>query len=142
MLLLPMAVPAYLGAYIYLDYLTFAGPVQTWLREANGWQRGDYWFPDFSSPGANLLVSAFADNTSNYSSIRTTSANGDSAYTSAFGGTSAAAPQITGVVALMLEANDSQMMRWNVDALFAVHDEMHGHTGGAMTVGKDSTKNQ
>lgn len=68
--------------------------------------RADGWVTDFSSPGANLLVSAFADNTSNFSSIRTTTANGDNTYTSAFGGTSAAAPQVTGVVALMLEAND------------------------------------
>lgn len=68
--------------------------------------RQDGWVTDFSSPGANLLVSAFADNMSNASSIRTTSANSDSAYTSSFGGTSAAAPQVSGVVALMLEAND------------------------------------
>ncbi|MEN3352703.1 MAG: iron(III) transport system permease protein, partial [Betaproteobacteria bacterium] len=31
-LLLPMAVPAYVMAYAYTDFLQFAGPVQTWLR--------------------------------------------------------------------------------------------------------------
>ena len=50
-LLLPLAVPAYVVAYAYTDWLQFAGPVQTWLREAAGWQRGDYWFPDVRSLG-------------------------------------------------------------------------------------------
>ena len=35
-LLLPMAVPAYVMAYAYTDFLQFAGPVQTWLREMTG----------------------------------------------------------------------------------------------------------
>lgn len=50
-LLLPLAVPAYVVAYAYTDWLQFSGPVQTWLREAMGWQRGDYWFPDVRSLG-------------------------------------------------------------------------------------------
>lgn len=45
-LLLPLAMPAYIIGYAYTDALTFAGPVQTALREAFGWRRGDYWFPD------------------------------------------------------------------------------------------------
>lgn len=68
--------------------------------------RADGWVTDFSSPGANLLVSAFADSRFNQSSIYSISANSDTAYTTSFGGTSAAAPQVSGVVALMLEAND------------------------------------
>ncbi len=45
-LLLPMAVPAYVMAYVYTDLLQFVGPVQTALREAFHWTRHDYWFPD------------------------------------------------------------------------------------------------
>ena len=67
--------------------------------------RQDGWVTDFSTPGANVFVSAFADNTSNNSSIYTTTSSSDTAFTSSFGGTSAAAPQVAGVVALMLDAN-------------------------------------
>ena len=38
-LLLPLAMPAYVMAYAYTDFLQFAGPVQTALREATGWPR-------------------------------------------------------------------------------------------------------
>ncbi len=52
LLLLPLAMPAYIAAYTYTDVLEFAGPVQTGLRELFGWQRpGDYWFPEVRSLG-------------------------------------------------------------------------------------------
>jgi iron(III) transport system permease protein len=51
LLLLPMAMPSYIIGYAYTDALTFAGPVQTWLRETFGWSRGDYWFPDIHNLG-------------------------------------------------------------------------------------------
>ncbi|WP_374509465.1 ABC transporter permease [Niveibacterium sp.] len=52
-LVLPLAVPAYVMAYVYTDLLQFVGPVQTALRNAFGWAHGDYWFPDVRSlPGA------------------------------------------------------------------------------------------
>ncbi|MEO8487709.1 MAG: iron ABC transporter permease, partial [Betaproteobacteria bacterium] len=52
-LLLPLAMPAYVMAYAYTDLLQYAGPVQTALREAFGWSRDDYWFPEVRSlPGA------------------------------------------------------------------------------------------
>ena len=50
-LLLPLAVPAYVIAYAYTDWLQFSGPLQTWLREVAGWHRGDYWFPEIRSLG-------------------------------------------------------------------------------------------
>jgi iron(III) transport system permease protein len=50
-LLLPLALPAYVMAYVYTDLLQFVGPVQTALREWFGWQRGDYWFPEIRSLG-------------------------------------------------------------------------------------------
>ena len=55
-LVLPLAMPAYVMAYVYTDFLQFVGPLQTALRGAFGWQHGDYWFPDIRSlPGAILM---------------------------------------------------------------------------------------
>jgi iron(III) transport system permease protein len=58
-LLLPLAMPAYVMAYAYTDWLQYAGPVQTALRETFGWSHGDYWFPDIRSlPGAAAMFIA------------------------------------------------------------------------------------
>ncbi len=60
MLLLPAAVPTYLIAYTYTDFLEYAGPVQQALRELFGWQSArDYWFPEIRSmSGATLVLGA------------------------------------------------------------------------------------
>ena len=56
-MLLPLAVPTYVIAYAYTDFLQYSGPLQSALREAFGWSRGDYWFPDIRSlPSAAILV--------------------------------------------------------------------------------------
>ena len=55
-LVLPMAMPAYVMAYVYTDLLQFVGPVQTTLRETFGWSRADYWFPDVRSRGGAILM--------------------------------------------------------------------------------------
>jgi len=55
-LVLPMAMPAYVMAYVYTDLLQFVGPLQSGLREAFGWQRGDYWFPDVRSLGGAITM--------------------------------------------------------------------------------------
>ncbi|GAB4343342.1 MAG: iron ABC transporter permease [Cyanophyceae cyanobacterium] len=56
-LLLPMAIPAYLLAYVYTDVLDFYGPVQQTLRSLTGWGFGDYWFPPVRSlPGAIAML--------------------------------------------------------------------------------------
>ena len=56
-LILPLAMPAYVMAYAYTDLLQFAGPVQSALRDAFGWQAGDYWFPNIRSlPGAGAML--------------------------------------------------------------------------------------
>jgi len=55
-LLLPFAVPAYIIGYTYTDLLQFAGPVQTGLRDAMGWTRNDYWFPEIRSLGGAIVV--------------------------------------------------------------------------------------
>ncbi|MCU7849311.1 MAG: iron ABC transporter permease [Candidatus Thiodiazotropha sp. (ex Lucinoma kastoroae)] len=57
-LLLPMAIPAYIIAYTYTGLFDFAGPVQTLLRDGTGWGYGDYWFPEIRSiEGAALMLS-------------------------------------------------------------------------------------
>jgi iron(III) transport system permease protein len=57
-LVLPLAMPAYVMAYAYTDWLQFTGPVQTLLRAATGWQAREYWFPDIRSiPGAAAMLS-------------------------------------------------------------------------------------
>jgi iron(III) transport system permease protein len=44
-LLLPLAMPSYVVAYVYTDLLEYAGPVQRWLRATFEWQTAqDYWF--------------------------------------------------------------------------------------------------
>lgn len=48
-LLLPLAMPTYVIAYAYTDFLQFAGPLQSTLREAFAWERDDYWFPEVRS---------------------------------------------------------------------------------------------
>ena len=59
LLVLPLAVPAYLIAYAYTDFLEYAGPVQTGLREWMGWSDArDYWFPEVRSMGGGILVMA------------------------------------------------------------------------------------
>jgi iron(III) transport system permease protein len=50
-LVLPLAMPAYVVAYAYTDFLQFSGPVQSSLRDLFGWQAGGYWFPQVRSVG-------------------------------------------------------------------------------------------
>jgi iron(III) transport system permease protein len=56
LLVLPLAMPAYVMAYTYTDLLQFAGPVQRGLREAFGWSRADYWFPEVRSTGGAVAM--------------------------------------------------------------------------------------
>ncbi|MDQ5960479.1 MAG: iron(III) transport system permease protein [Pseudomonadota bacterium] len=58
-LVLPLAVPAYVLAYVYTDFLQFVGPLQTMLRDTFGWSRGDYWFPDVRSLGGAITMFVF-----------------------------------------------------------------------------------
>lgn len=58
LILLPMAMPAYIIAYTYTGLMDFAGPIQTLLRSTFNWQHGDYYFPDIRSlPGAVIMLS-------------------------------------------------------------------------------------
>lgn len=57
-LLLPAAVPGYIIAYTYTDFLEYAGPVQGMLRDIFGWTSArDYWFPEIRSlAGASAML--------------------------------------------------------------------------------------
>lgn len=60
-LLFPMAIPAYVGAYALVDFLDYAGFVQTLLRDTFGWvDARDYWFFEIRSEWACALVLAAA----------------------------------------------------------------------------------
>ena len=56
---LPIAMPGYIVSFIYVDYLTYSGPLQTALRRAFGWTSPqDYTFPEIRSlPGAIIVMS-------------------------------------------------------------------------------------
>lgn len=56
-LLAPLAIPAYIGAYALVDFLEYAGPVQSSLRDLFGWSTSrDYWFPEIRSIWSAGLV--------------------------------------------------------------------------------------
>lgn len=55
---LPLAIPTYIVAYVYVDVLDAIGPVQNVLRAITGWRSAaDYWFPNVRSlPGAVFVM--------------------------------------------------------------------------------------
>ena len=57
--LMPLAMPTYIVSYAYVDFLNYAGPLQSWLRDTAGWiSPQDYYFPEIRSlPGAILVLS-------------------------------------------------------------------------------------
>lgn len=59
LLILPIAMPAYIASYSFVEFLHFAGPVQTAIREIFGFKtHADYWFPDIRSVwGAGFILS-------------------------------------------------------------------------------------
>ena len=56
-LLLPLAVPAYVTAFVFVAWLDFTGPVQTQLRSTFG---SSAWFPGIRSGGGVILVMSLA----------------------------------------------------------------------------------
>jgi iron(III) transport system permease protein len=56
-LLLPLAVPSYILAFVITDQLEYAGAVQGSLRAVFGWTSArDYWFPEIRSLGGAIVV--------------------------------------------------------------------------------------
>ncbi len=57
LLVLPLAMPAYVMAFAYTDLLQYSGPLQSGLRDAFGWHsKSDYWFPDIRSIGGAAAI--------------------------------------------------------------------------------------
>ncbi len=72
LLLFPLAVPAYVGAYALVDFLEYSGPVQAGLRGLFGWDDARaYWFPEIRSRWAAVIVLAAALNPYVYLLART-----------------------------------------------------------------------
>jgi len=72
LLLFPLAIPAYVGAYSLVDFLEYSGPVQSGLRGLMGWETArDYWFPEIRSRWAAVIVLAAALNPYVYLLART-----------------------------------------------------------------------
>ena len=60
LLTLPLAFPAYIVAYVYVEVLGAFGPVQSALRVAFGFKlASDYWFPNVRSIGGAVFVMGF-----------------------------------------------------------------------------------
>ena len=60
-LLLPAAIPAYIVAYCYTDFLEYGGFIQTALREIFNWQSAkEYFFPEIRSMTGAILILSFA----------------------------------------------------------------------------------
>lgn len=59
LLVLPLAIPSYLGAYAFAEFFSFTGPVQTAWRGLFGFETSrDYWFPEVRTTGGAVLVLA------------------------------------------------------------------------------------
>ena len=58
LLLLPLAMPAYVTAYAYTDFLQFSGPLQTWLRQSFGLE--GRLLPEVRSLGGAVWVFIFS----------------------------------------------------------------------------------
>ncbi len=59
LLVLPLAIPSYLGAYAFAEFFSFTGPVQSAYRGLFGFQSSrDYWFPEVRTTGGAVLVLA------------------------------------------------------------------------------------
>ena len=56
-LILPLACPAYIIAYVYTDFLEYAGPVQGFIRHIFGFNSAaDYYFPEIRSVVGAIFV--------------------------------------------------------------------------------------
>lgn len=60
LLLLPLAIPAYLMAYIYTDFFDVTGTLQVMIRDVFDLRFDEYWFPNIRSRGGAILIMALA----------------------------------------------------------------------------------
>jgi iron(III) transport system permease protein len=59
-LILPLAIPAYVLAYVYYDLMTFQGPLQSAVRAVTGLGARQYWFPRITNVGGAVFVLGLA----------------------------------------------------------------------------------
>jgi len=52
-LMLPLAIPGYVMAFVFLGLMNYSGPVQTFFRQQFG---PDVWFPDVQGAGGVILI--------------------------------------------------------------------------------------
>jgi subtilisin family serine protease len=90
--------------------------------------------PDISAPGVNVCssVSSFTDNS--FSNAQTVSFNGTDYKFTRISGTSMSSPMVTGVVALILEANH-YLMPWQVKDIIRQSARTDSYTGVIPTGG-------
>ncbi|MDG1826376.1 MAG: iron ABC transporter permease [Henriciella sp.] len=56
-LILPLAMPGYVMAYAWADFVGVSGPLQSTIREITGMGARDYWFPNiYSVPGLAFIL--------------------------------------------------------------------------------------
>lgn len=59
-LLLPLALPTYVSAFAYIEFLGFQGPLQTAIRDIFGYTSiRQYWFPDYRTTSGAAVVMSF-----------------------------------------------------------------------------------
>lgn len=57
LMILPLALPTYITAYCYGDFLDYSGPVQSAIRAVGGFESfQDYWFPHVRSLGGAIII--------------------------------------------------------------------------------------
>jgi subtilisin-like proprotein convertase family protein len=116
----------------YNQDINYDGFASSRFTIAVGASGGDGVFSYYSEPGASMLVNAPSSFTSSGLSRGTWSTTGTTDftdYTTNFGGTSSAAPLVSGIVALMLEANPNLTWRDIQHILVATSTKIDiGHT--------------
>ncbi len=60
LVVLPLAIPPYIAAYTFTEFLEFTGPLQSMIRELGGFTTSrDYWFPEVRSMTGAIIVISF-----------------------------------------------------------------------------------
>jgi iron(III) transport system permease protein len=59
-LILPLAIPGFILAYVYYDLFTFQGPLQSAFRAVTGLGPREYWFPRVTNVGGAVFVLGLA----------------------------------------------------------------------------------
>lgn len=58
LLILPIAIPSYIAAIIYIEILSSSGPIQLFIRDVTALKYGEYWFINIASIGGAIFILA------------------------------------------------------------------------------------